>query len=164
MLPPASGLPHIWLTGPWTWNCSNVGDLQTFWQMSWPASTANYHRWKQIKMLVPCIAKYQRLLPSINGEQIVNGNCISPFPSWDMQTCLKMASAETDLIMFPYLDTCMIQYNVATNIMLLRWFLSQTKMLVRGMLVTSLPQVCASLLQSKHDCISKCLWLRMRAW
>ena len=41
--------------------------------------------------------------------------------------------------------------------------LTQTKMLVRGMLVTSLPQVCASLLQSKHDCISKCLWLRMRA-
>jgi len=40
---------------------------------------------------------------------------------------------------------------------------SQTKMLVCGMLVTSLPQVCASLLQSKHDCISKCLWLRMRA-
>ena len=41
--------------------------------------------------------------------------------------------------------------------------LSQTKMLVCGMLVTSLPQVCASLLQSKHDCNSKCLWLRMRA-
>jgi len=40
---------------------------------------------------------------------------------------------------------------------------AQTKMLVRGMLVTILPQVCASLLQSKHDCISKCLWLRMRA-
>ena len=41
--------------------------------------------------------------------------------------------------------------------------LTQTKMLVRGMLVTRLPHVCASLLQSKHDCISKCLWLRMRA-